>query len=78
MRYEPVKVLTLFHRIYTKSNKFIRETPCFYQVRSNLLGSCGHKHRTLKAAEPCKRRMQTAWSARRAAASRAAYARRTA
>jgi hypothetical protein len=37
----------------------------FWQVHSKLLGTCGHEHRTEKAAQPCFRRMQKKWSQQR-------------
>jgi hypothetical protein len=37
----------------------------YFQVRSKLLGDCGHKHKTEQAADPCLRRMKAEWSALR-------------
>jgi hypothetical protein len=48
----------------------------YWQVRSNLLGTCGHKHRTEEAASPCLRRMKVKDSELRSKRSRLAHRRR--
>jgi hypothetical protein len=48
----------------------------YWQVQSGLLGKCGHKHKTEKAAGPCFQRMKKRWSALRSQQSKKAFASR--
>ena len=62
MRYRPVRIVCFYSKVFKKLpngiEAFIRDTPRRYQVRSNLLGNCGHEHKSEKAAEPCFKRME--------------------
>lgn len=71
MRYQPVKVshITAFtlpkgtarsvrHLSFEDHQRLAIKTEKFWQVRSKLLGDCGHKHKTEAAAGRCLRRMK--------------------
>ena len=71
-KYEPVKIMRLFHRIYDRNKTFIRQTSDFFEARSKSVGNCGHKHRTEAAAEPCRARLLAIWHQRRSEQCKAA------
>jgi acetoacetate decarboxylase len=77
MRYEPVKVMRLFARVFNQTGEFIRETRDYFQVRTTT-ETFGHKHKTEAAALPCKERMQRAWTKKHSDQAKAAFARRKA
>jgi hypothetical protein len=81
MRYRPVKVLnirTVEFRTITGLEISTGHTQNFWQVRSERLGNCGHKHRTEKACKRCLERMKRDWSRIRSRTSRDATAQRKA
>ena len=79
MRYQPVKVVHVVERLYrgrdARKDGHIVERG-YFQARSKLLGSCGHRHRTEEAAGPCALKMRAEWASGRSAASKAAWAAR--
>ena len=78
MRYYPVKIQRRFAQVFDKAGNFIRQTKDYFVVTSNLLGDCGHQHRTESGAKPCYDKMSKEWSARRSAQSRENAAKRKA
>lgn len=76
MNYEPVKLCTLFEvRTDLKTGK-VRQSPNYFQVRSKSLGTCGHRHTTAQAAEPCLTRMKTEFRRLRSEKAKASWAKR--
>lgn len=58
--------------------KYATKVETYWQACGRKKDSCGHKHRTEGAAEPCLRKMKKAWTAMRSRVSREAAARRRA
>jgi hypothetical protein len=81
MRYRPVTVCLVQKVLVPEGTKFtlrdviegkVKTTKGHWEACSNLLGKCGHKHRSAEAAEPCRERMQELWNKRRVKQARAA------
>jgi len=80
MRYRPVRTVCFYSQVFKKqpngTETFVRTTPERWQVRSNLVGNCGHEHRSEKAAEPCLERMRKMDTRLRSKRSKAMWAQR--
>ncbi|MFL6314775.1 MAG: hypothetical protein ACJ71W_21935 [Terriglobales bacterium] len=66
MKSQPVKICTLFQQTFDRATgELISQTDLYFQVRSLLIGNCGHRHRTEMAAMPCLLRMRAQWKQKR-------------
>ena len=77
MRYEPVKLRHVVELYYHRDRPSVPvKERHYFQVRSETLGTCGHRHRSEAAAKPCLSRMEAEWSRQRSELSRMAAERR--